>query len=339
MLTLKVNLAELESAFEMASFDSHYFLDLETGEVIWVSGETFRELEWAYETEDEAEEGNGPMAGLPEWRAAELRLAEAIERDPDRYLAVPEADSHEAWEDMADFVGTVTDERLRRRLLLAIEGSHPFRRFKDVLAGERRTRDRWFEFQDARARQRVLEWLADEGIEPVLELARPAESEPPAERGLLIAEALAFVQAASKVAGVQRIALLGSLTTDEPDLDDVDLLVTVADEMDLAPLAALARRMQGHAQSFGRGADVFLADPRGNYLGRTCPWRECRPGIRMGCNAEHCGRRQYLHDDLRELHLATSLVLEPPLELWPRVAVRVPVPGDVQEGLIDALRR
>jgi len=39
---------------------------------------------------------------------------------------------------------------------------------------------------------------------------------------------------------------------------------------DLAPLAACARRLQGRAQSFNRGADVFLADELGHYLGRTC---------------------------------------------------------------------
>jgi len=81
------------------------------------------------------------------------------------------------------------------------------------------------------------------------------------------------VRAASRLPGVLRIALIGSLTTDEPDPKDADLLVTVADDADLAPLATLGRKLQGHAQSFNRGGEVFLADPRGNYLGRTCPWK------------------------------------------------------------------
>ena len=57
--------------------------------------------------------------------------------------------------------------------------------------------------------------------------------------------------------GVLRIALIGSLTTDEPDPKDADVLVTVADEADLAPLAGLGRKLQGHAQSFNRGGEVF----------------------------------------------------------------------------------
>lgn len=94
--------------------------------------------------------------------------------------------------------------------------------------------------------------------------------------------------------GVIRIALIGSLATDKPDPKDANVLVTVTDDANLEPLATLGRKLAGHAQSFRRGGDVFLADPRGNYLGRTRPWRECAPGIRMRCDALHCGRRPYL---------------------------------------------
>lgn len=30
---------------------------------------------------------------------------------------------------------------------------------------------------------------------------------------------------------------------------------------------------------------LFLANQRGQYLGRTCPWKECAPGIRAACEA------------------------------------------------------
>jgi hypothetical protein len=139
--------------------------------------------------------------------------------------------------------------------------------------------------------------------------------------------------------GVTRIALIGSLTTEEPDPKDADLLVTVGDDMDLAPLAALGRKLQGHAQSFGRGGEVFLADPEGHYLGRTCPWKECRPGIRLSCDALHCGRRPFLHDDLEAIRLPQDVISDPPIELWPRVDVRVPVPEDVAQDLLLPLRK
>lgn len=157
-------------------------------------------------------------------------------------------------------------------------------------------------------------------------------------RPLLVAEALSFVQAVRDLPGVVRIALIGSLATDKPNPKDVDLLVTITDDADLAPVAALGRRLQGRAQSLNRGGDIFLADPRGNYIGRTCPWKRCGPGIRVRCDALHCGQRPYLHDDLDTVNLARDFVAAPPLELWPQVVARVPVPADVAEGLLARLQ-
>src|SRR5882672_7063576 len=51
-----------------------------------------------------------------------------------------------------------------------------------------------------------------------------------------------------------------------------DLLVVVTDDTDLARLATHARRLQGTAQQVNCGADVFLADGQGTYLGRTRHW-------------------------------------------------------------------
>ena len=148
-------------------------------------------------------------------------------------------------------------------------------------------------------------------------------------RANLLREGAAFVRAAAALRGVVRVAVIGSLTTDRADPKDIDFLVTVADDADLVPLAAAARRLQGRAQSLGAGADVFLADPAGQYLGRTCPWRDCGPGRRLSCDARHCGRRPYLHDDLDTVMLAPAIVAEPPLELHPAVVRRATIPADL----------
>ena len=140
-----------------------------------------------------------------------------------------------------------------------------------------------------------------------------------------------FVVSVRQIPGVRRIAVLGSIVTDKPDPKDIDLLVVVADDADLAPVATCARRLQGHAQSFNRGADVFLADERGTYIGRACHWKDCRPGVRQACDALHCGRRPYLHDDLDAIRLNSTLVVSPPVTLWPCVERRGPLPPDVEE--------
>lgn len=140
-----------------------------------------------------------------------------------------------------------------------------------------------------------------------------------------------FVVAARSIAGVRQIALVGSIVTTKPNPKDIDVLVIVTDDADLAPLAMHARRLQGYAQSFNRGADVFVADERGNYLGRTCRWKDCRPGVRQACDARHCGRRPCLHDDLDAVTLSRSVVSAPPVTLWPVIVRRVQLPPDLEE--------
>jgi hypothetical protein len=352
MKKLKVELGELTYAFEDASWMTNYYLDLETGQVVMISDDTRRQLEEIYEeTYDSEAEEPFDLAevlrqyDLPEWQQHELLQADQVEAGcGSRYIGVPTADSHEGYRDMEDFIFTLRDERLQERLWEAIRGRGAFRRFKDVLARHPRERERWFEFQEDRLRRRVLEWLESEGIEPILSPVAGEDDEPPlaeepSPRARLISEALAFVRAACQLPGVIRIALIGSLTTDEPDPKDADLLVTVAEDMDLAPLATLGRKIGGHAQSFNRGADIFLANPRGNYLGRTCPWKQCGPGIRASCDALHCGRRPFLHDDLEAIRLAKDLIAAPPIELWPQVVTRVPEPEDLEQVLLTPLRQ
>jgi len=140
-----------------------------------------------------------------------------------------------------------------------------------------------------------------------------------------------FVAAARQVTGVRRIALVGSIVTTKPDPKDIDVLVVVTEDADLAPLAMHARRLQGHVQSFNRGADVFLADERGNYIGRTCRWKDCRPGVRQSCDARHCGRRPHLHDDLDAMTLSRTIVAAPPVTLWPAIERRGQLPPDLEE--------
>jgi hypothetical protein len=161
----------------------------------------------------------------------------------------------------------------------------------------------------------------------------------PPIRAHLLAGVLAFTQAACRLPGVRRIALIGSLATDKPDPRDVDVLVTVADDVDLTLLAAQGRKLLGHAQSRYRGADILLANPGGDYLGRLCASKQCGPGARASCDALHCGRRLYLHDDLHTIRLPSSLIVAPPIELWPQVITRVTPPEDVEAGLLAPLRQ
>jgi hypothetical protein len=87
------------------------------------------------------------------------------------------------------------------------------------------------------------------------------------------------------------------------------------------------------------GADVFLCGPDGRYLGRVCGWKKCAPGIHRACEAQHCGQREYLCDDLQNVKLDATVIAGPPLELWPKVAARIDLPGDVEKELVEPLAK
>ena len=132
---LKIDLDELCSAMADSSYEHEYYLDLETGEILFIS----------YYMDDE-ETG---------------KLKDQVEEDSDRYERIPEAESHEGYEDMVEFIATVKDERLVELLEVAINGKGAFRRFKDMLLNYPEERERWFQFKDGRIQERALEWLGD----------------------------------------------------------------------------------------------------------------------------------------------------------------------------------
>jgi hypothetical protein len=138
---LKIDLADLELAFDNASWEAEYYLDRETGEIILI----------------------GSMIMDSD------AITEQIENvtDETRYLRVPHAEPRDGYRDMERFIETVMDQNLRQLLGVAIQGKGAFRRFKDVLLDYPQERERWFRFQEDRVRQRVLDWLDLEDIEPI----------------------------------------------------------------------------------------------------------------------------------------------------------------------------
>ena len=141
MLELPIDLEMLQEALDNASYEMAYYIDKETGEIL-------------FSTED------FPLEALPGKTASEAEI-QAFEQ---RYLAIPMAQSRDGYGDMEDFIATVEDPVLRGKLEVAIDGKGAFRRFKNVLLGEPAERKRWFEFKDECSRWRALRWLKIEGI-------------------------------------------------------------------------------------------------------------------------------------------------------------------------------
>ena len=172
---LSVDLDELDVAFGGVSPETTWYLSLETGHVVMVTDEIRAELETILE--EVASEGDTQPAafadalerrGLPQWMQEAVQEAADVEMGyGTRYIAVPRAESRDGYDDMEEFIATVPEERLQDRLWRAIQGRGAFRIFKDVLGGYPSEQERWFAFRDARIRQRVLNWLEQEGIEPM----------------------------------------------------------------------------------------------------------------------------------------------------------------------------
>jgi hypothetical protein len=163
---LDIDWPELQFASDSSFGEASCYLDRETGTVVTVT----EDIRAAADHEEHAE-GFDPQL---------LEAVRAIDGGSERYLPIPDQDSREGHRDMEKFIGTVRDQRLAELLEVAIAGRGAFRRFKDVLAGSTAERERWFAWRDGRQRERILDWLAAEGIAPASAPAAPLVP-PPAE--------------------------------------------------------------------------------------------------------------------------------------------------------------
>jgi hypothetical protein len=135
-----------------------YYLDTTTGRVMRISTEVWNALE----------EGRTIAGSLQGWQQEELREARDVFGDTHgRYLLVPERPSWEVEDLIADFVDTVTDTDLQKKLATVLEGRDAVRRFRDMLAHYPAERERWIALRQESDQQCATQWLADEGIEPV----------------------------------------------------------------------------------------------------------------------------------------------------------------------------
>ncbi len=138
MRVVPINWTDLETAFERNAPDTESFLDLRSGEVVTVAQGAI----------DYAEQRAKVQAG------------------GESYLRVEPAASREQYKWMERFVAGVTDEALRERLVIAIDGKGAFRRFKDVLLNYPTERERWFTYRAELLHWAIQKWLEKEQLQP-----------------------------------------------------------------------------------------------------------------------------------------------------------------------------
>src|SRR5215208_6256957 len=142
----------LEIAVERNSPDTDSYLDLTTGRVLTIT------------------------SGDPEAAINRQNVSENIRN----FLRVEPASSREQYRWMERFVGSVMDEPLRERLVMAIDGKGAFRRFKDVLLAYPAERERWFTYRADLLHWHMHNWLLERSIEPTTP-APWGDAKPPPE--------------------------------------------------------------------------------------------------------------------------------------------------------------
>jgi hypothetical protein len=92
-----------------------------------------------------------------------------VRADPQRYIAVDAIPSRIQYQWLDEFIKSIEEENVRGRMEAAINGKGAFRRFKDILLTLPDERRRWFEYRDQMMRQRIIEWVREQGVTPLNE--------------------------------------------------------------------------------------------------------------------------------------------------------------------------
>lgn len=126
----------METAFEHNAPETHSYLDLKTGQV----------------------------ATIVDSRPEDEEKRQLVRKTEGRFVHLDPASSREQYRWMERFVQSVTDDALRERLILAIDGKGAFRRFKDVLLSYPVERDRWFTYRANLLHIYINGWLEAQEI-------------------------------------------------------------------------------------------------------------------------------------------------------------------------------
>lgn len=135
---MKVNLNVILNAIEMADDNYTYFLDLETGESVFLVDEL--------------------VTGLDN-----KGLDHEIEENLGRYLRLPTKFEIHEYHIMEEFIWTLKGKKAEE-LGYAIRGRGAFRRFDDMIDRMGITQQ-WYNFQAKYYRELAIEWCQENGLE------------------------------------------------------------------------------------------------------------------------------------------------------------------------------
>jgi len=182
---MKIDFDEIQKAMEDTEREAfEYFLDMETGEVIILSGDIINKtqeiLAESYDDDigdyEDVELEEVPV--IPEWMEDEIELAlEIFIYEKERYARIPERNPGYGYNTMKAFAETLENGSLKETLLELLDGKNAFRRFKDSLAPYPKERKLWYGFNAKASRNEIRAWLLSIGIDPNNEIYQRAHRE------------------------------------------------------------------------------------------------------------------------------------------------------------------
>ena len=144
-MAVQVKLKDIIEGLEFLTDEGSSYLNMTTGEVVYVTTE-----------ELQAAEEDAPLEDFPEWQHDAIRIARDMV-ETEHYLPLPDRFEINAYRMMERFCLSVDDEALRDDLCNAIRGRGAFRRFKDRVQVYGMAED-WYRYRDEALRELAMAW-------------------------------------------------------------------------------------------------------------------------------------------------------------------------------------
>ncbi|MFP4202511.1 MAG: UPF0158 family protein [Candidatus Acetothermia bacterium] len=151
-MTEKVRISELVKEMDDQEEKVPVFYNKKTGEYVGVRDQFLHYVESGFQLDDFTSKE----------KRTEFELAEEI-LTTGKYLRIPTNYDIYEWEIIIDFTQEIDDESIRNELMEALNGSDPFRRFKEKIRQHDVTRD-WFRFKRKRLAEIAKYWCEGQKI-------------------------------------------------------------------------------------------------------------------------------------------------------------------------------
>lgn len=149
---MQVKLGDIIEGMEMQSEESNSYVNLKTGEIVYVSNETMLFAEDGEEFDH-----------LPEWQQDEVNLAIDIVENAEKYASLPNHLDINEYVMMEGFCHSLSDTKKQNILLNSIKGKGAFRRFKEAVY-RLGVAEQWYNYRDNSYKKIAMEFCKSKNI-------------------------------------------------------------------------------------------------------------------------------------------------------------------------------